>query len=211
MESRVSALRVSDHFRSRTRSSAHAARILSCVVRAAKLEMENFDMSFNERNQSGMESEQYVRAELEKRGYFVHPLGRSSSPHVINNALNLFRDTYSRPCRLRWQPEFLVVRPDDPQSLRAVEVKRHRGMPQISRPALNTYLRFESAMWLPVLIVFHCPDDNEDRILRVIPAGECLLSGKNQWGNEEYGSGEPFFNVDRDKLHPFDEFFGEQP
>lgn len=169
-------------------------------------------MSFDERNQAGLESEQFIRAELEQRGYFVHSWGRSGFPSPINNALNLFRDTYSRPCRLRWQPEFLVVRPDDPQTLRAVEVKRHRGMPQISRLALNTYLRLESEMWIPVLIVFHCPEHNEDSILRVIPAGECLISGKNQWGNEEYGSGEPFFNVDPNKLHPFDKFFGvKQP
>jgi len=168
-------------------------------------------MSFNERNQAGMESEHYVRAELECRGWFVHPWGRGSFPPEINTALNLFRDTYSRPCRLRWFPEFLIVRPDDPQTLRAVEVKRHRGAPQVSRLALNTYLRLESELWTPVLIVFHCPENDGDSILGVMPAGEALISGKNQWGNREYGSGEPFFNLDPDKLQPFDTFFGAKP
>ena len=168
-------------------------------------------MSFNERNQAGFRSEEYVRGELEQRGWLVHPWGRSSFPKPINDALNVWRDSYSRPCRLRWLPEFLVMRSDDPQSLRAVEVKRHRGTPQVSRFALNTYLRLESEMWTPVLIVFHSPEDNEDSILGVIPAGECLMSGKNQWGNPEYGSGEPFFIVDRAKLHPFDKFFGAKP
>lgn len=168
-------------------------------------------MGFRERNQSGLKSEQTVRAELEQRGWLVHAWGRGGFPDAINNALNVWRDTYSRPSRLRWLPEFLIVRPDDPQSLRAVEVKRHAGMPQVSRLALNTYLRLESDMWLPVLIIFHCPDCDGDRILGVMPAGEALMSGKNQWGNSEYGSGEPFFTVDPAKLHPFDKFFGEKP
>ncbi len=165
-------------------------------------------MTYTERNQAGMESEQLVQAELEQRGWLVHPWGRSSFPTAISNALSVWRDTYSRPCRLRWLPEFLVMRPDDPQSLRAVEVKRHRGQPQISRPALNTYLRLESEFWTPVLIVFHCPEHNEDSVLGVLPAGEALISGRNQWGNPEHGSGEPFFNVDPNALHPFDSFFG---
>lgn len=168
-------------------------------------------MSFNERNQAGLESEQLVQAELEQRGWLVHPWGRSSFPPAINNALNVWRDTYSRPCRLRWLPEFLIVRAGDPQSLRAVEVKRHHGIPQVSRLALNTYLRLESEFWVPVLLVFHCPEQNEDSILGVIPAGEALMSGKNQWGSSEYGSGEPFFNLDPSKLHPFDKYFGAKP
>lgn len=165
-------------------------------------------MGFDDRNQAGLESEQLVKSELEQRGWLVHPWGRGSFPVAINNALNLFRDTYSRPCRLRWLPEFLAVRPNDPHSLRAVEVKRHHGIPQVSRLALNTYLRLETDLWLPVLLVFHSPDDNEDSILGVMPVGEALMSGKNQFGNPEYGSGEPFFNVDRNKLHPFDDVFG---
>jgi hypothetical protein len=168
-------------------------------------------MTFNERNQAGLESEQLVQAELEQRGWFVHPWGRSSFPPAINNALNVWRDTFSRPCRLRWLPEFIIVRPNDPQTLRAVEVKRHRGLPQISRSALNTYLRLESDLWTPVLIVFHCPQQSEDSVLGVMPVGETLMSGKNQYGNAEHGSGEPFFNVDPGKLHPFDKFFGVKP
>jgi hypothetical protein len=108
-------------------------------------------------------------------------------------------------------PEFIIVRPNDPQTLRAVEVKRHRGLPQISRSALNTYLRLESDLWTPVLIVFHCPQQSEDSVLGVMPVGETLMSGKNQYGNAEHGSGEPFFNVDPGKLHPFDKFFGVKP
>lgn len=168
-------------------------------------------MGFQNRDQAGSESEQHVRAELEQRGWLVHSWGRNSFPKEINNALNVWRDTYSRPSRLRFIPEFLIVRPDDPQSLRAVEVKRHRGIPQVSRLALNTYLRLESDLWTPVLIVFHCPEAQDDGVLGVIPAGEALMSGKNQWGNSEYGSGEPFFNVDPSKLHPFDKFFGAKP
>ena len=168
-------------------------------------------MSFQDRSTSGAESEQYVRSELEQRGWLVHPWSRSSFPKEINAALRVWRDTYGRPCRLRWLPEFLVMRRGDPQSLRAVEVKRHRGIPQVSRFALNTYLRLESEMWTPVLIVFHCPDSSADSVLGVMPAGEALMSGTNQWGNTEYGSGEPFFKVDPSKLHTFDKFFGEKP
>lgn len=169
-------------------------------------------MSFNERNQAGLESEQYVRTELEQRGWLVHPWGRSSFPSAINNALNVFRDTYSRPCRLRWFPEFLIVRPDDPQTLRAIEVKRHRGMPQVSRLALNTYLRLETDMWIPVLIVFHCPEAGDENVLGVMPAGEALMSGKNQYGgDQESSSSEPYFNIDPRKLHSFDKFFGAKP
>jgi hypothetical protein len=173
---------------------------------------------FEERDNYGAVSEQYVRAELEQRGYFVHPWGRCSFPDVINKALNAFRDTYERPCRLRWQPEFLIVRPDDPQTLRAVEVKRHRGRLQVSRFALNTYLRLETELWTPVLIVFHCPElcdpdtpDTPHHVLGlgVLPAGECLLSGINKYGcDKEISSGDPFFNVDPKILHPFDKFFG---
>lgn len=163
---------------------------------------------YKERNEFGQPSEQLVRSELEQRGWLVHPWGRSSFPAAINNALSVWRDTYSRPCRLRWFPEFLILKPGDPQSLRAVEVKRHRGIPQVSRLALNTYLRLESELWTPVLIVFHNPDGDQDSILGALPAGEALMSGKSQWGNVEYGSGEPFFNVDPSKLHPFDKFFG---
>ena len=166
-------------------------------------------MSFNERYQAGLESEQFVRGELEQRGYFVHPWGRSSFHPAINAALDVCRDTYSRPCRLRWQPEFLTVRQDDPQTLRAVEVKRHRGIPQISRLALNTYLRLESELWIPVLIVFRYPTDDPEQALGVIPAGECLMSGRSKWGGDsEYSSGDPYFDVDPRKLHPFDKFFG---
>jgi hypothetical protein len=165
-------------------------------------------VSFQKRNQAGTESEQRVRAELEQRGWIVHPWGRSSFPPTINNALNVFRDTYSRPSRLRFIPEFLIVRPDDPQSLRAVEVKRHRGIPQVDREALNAYLRLESSFWTPVLITFHCPENNEDEVLGVLPAGEALMSGQNKWGNSEHGSGSPYFNIDPSKLHPFDKFFG---
>lgn len=173
-------------------------------------------MSFDARNQIGIKSEQHVRAELEQRGYFVHPWGRSGFPAAINNALNVFRDTYSRPCRLRWLPEFLVVRPGDPQTLRAVEVKRHRGIPQVSRLALNTYLRLESEMWIPVLIVFqYCATDElelDSTALCVMPAGEALMSGRNKWGaDSECSSSEPYFDVDPRKLHPFDKFFGAKP
>jgi len=165
-------------------------------------------MTFNARNQAGIESEQHVRAELEQRGWLVHPWGRSSFPTAINQAISVWRDTYSRPCRLRWLPDFLVVRPDDPQSLRAVEVKQYVAVPQISRFALNTYLRLESELWLPVLIAFHdATAEDTKNILRVMPAGEALMSGRNQWGSEKSGSGEPYFNVDPAKLHPFDKFF----
>lgn len=165
-------------------------------------------MSFNERNLAGTESEQLVRAELELRGWLVHPWGRSSFPKEINNALNVWRDTYSRPCRLRWLPDFLAMRRDHPQTFRAVEVKRHRGDFKIERSAVNTYLRLESALWVPVLIVFHCPDMNEDTILMVIPAGECLIASQVRFGNPEYGSGSPVFCVDQNRMQPFDTAFG---
>ena len=165
-------------------------------------------MSFDERNQAGLESEQYVRAELEQRGWLVHPWGRSSFPPTINNALSVWRDTYSRPCRLRWLPDLLAMRPGDPQSFRAVEVKRHRGYFNIERSAVNTYLRLESALWVPVLIVFHCPEHNEDSILRVIPAGECVIASQFRVGNPEDGSGSPMFCVDQNRTQPFDGIFG---
>jgi hypothetical protein len=165
-------------------------------------------MTYQDRNFAGAQSEQLVRAELERRGWFVYPWGRSSFPPAINRAISEYRDSYSRPSRLRFIPEFLTVRPEDPQTFKAVEVKRHHGQPQVSRFALNAYLRLESEFWTPVLIVFHCPEADAENVLGVIPAGEALMSGKIQWGNAEHGSGEPFFNIDPAKLHPFDKFFG---
>jgi hypothetical protein len=168
-------------------------------------------MSFQNRNQAGSESEQHVCAELEQRGWLVHPWGRSSFPDAINNALSLWRDTYKHPCRLRWLPDFLVMRPNEPQTLQAVDVKRHRGAFDIERSALNTYSALETEMWLPVLIVFHCPESNEDDTLHAIPAGECMISGIPKHGNSEFSSGTPFFLVDRSRMFSMDAIFGAKP
>jgi hypothetical protein len=166
-------------------------------------------MSFQNRNQAGSESEQHVRAELEQRGWLVHPWGRSGFPDAINAALSVWKDTYKHPCRLRWLPDFLVMRPNEPQTLQAVDVKRHRGAFDIERSALNTYSALETEMWLPVLIVFHCPQSgDEDDILRVIPAGECMISGIPKHGNAEFSSGTPFFLVDRSRMSSMDAIFG---
>lgn len=165
-------------------------------------------MNFLDRDQAGSESEQHVRTELEQRGWLVHPWGRSSFPDAINAALRVWTDTYKHPCRLRWLPDFLVMRPNEPQTLRAVDVKRHRGAFDIERSALNTYSALETEMWLPVLIVFHCPESSDgDDILHVIPAGECVISSNPKHGHPEF-SGTPFFLVDRARMSSMDVIFG---
>jgi hypothetical protein len=175
-------------------------------------EMELLEMSdFHSRNEFGQPSEQLVRSELEQRGWLVHPWGRSSFPAAINNALSVWKDTYSRPSRLRWLPDLLAMRPGDPQSFRAVEVKRHGGHFGIARSAVNTYLRLESALWVPVQIVFHCPESNDGDTLRVIPAGECVIASQPKPGNPEYGSGDPQYWVDVNRTQPFDSVFGVKP
>jgi hypothetical protein len=166
---------------------------------------------FNERNKAGSESEQYVRAELEQRGYTVDSWGRSVFSPGINAALNSYRDTYGNSCALRWQPDF-IIRNGNPHSLRAVEVKRYYGKPDISRLAADALVGLDRAYRMPILIVFHCPERDEDHVLGVLTARQCLkLGGTTNPGNPETGSGEPLFYIDPRHLKPFDNFFGAKP
>jgi hypothetical protein len=164
---------------------------------------------FKERNEAGLESEQYVRAELEQRGYDVQTWGREVFSPGINAALNSYRDTYGNSCALRWQPDFLIMQRGKPQSLRAVEVKRYYGQPKISRLAADALIGLDRAYRMPILIVFHCPERDEDHVLGVLTARQCLkLGGTTNPGNPETGSGEPLFYIDPRHLEPFDKHFG---
>jgi hypothetical protein len=165
-------------------------------------------MSFQERNQLAMESEQFVVSDLRERGWNVHELGRNQFPDWLNRALTDFRDSYDWPCVLRWQPDLMIVRPDDPQTLRAVDVKRHRGGFDIEQRALLTYQLVENQFHCPVKIVFHAPDMYAPDDLLAISAGKALLSSIPRHGNPEFGSGTPFYFVDRNQMSPMERFFG---
>ena len=163
---------------------------------------------FVERNEFGSGAEEFVRMQLEARGWVVHKWGRSGFTHPLNSAISNFKDTYSRPCRLRWLPDFLVVRPGKSQTLMAVDVKRcgtgRTWRWKLERSALNTYLRIETALWLPVRVVF-VAEDNE---LLTIAAGQASIATKPEYGSKDAGSGTPCFHLDPTEMQAFDDIFG---
>jgi hypothetical protein len=182
---------------------------------------------FNERDAVGQTSEKIVRGELEARGWLVHDWGRAAFAGAkndwINVALTLWQDTYRHPSRIRWLPDFLVMRdgfhwddkikkhvPDDHKSLCAVDVKAHNGAFGIERSALNTYSVIETRLWLPVLIVFHCPKAvGTDLEMKVIPAGRCFVSSNPRHGVHDIGpSGTPYYSVDHEEMSSMDDIFG---
>ena len=161
---------------------------------------------FTQRFSDGLKSEHYVQAELEARGWCVLPFGRNIFPDDFNKAIEKFRDTYGHECRLRWLPDLLVMRPGDPHSLQAVEVKRHRGTFGIERSALNVYSHLEQDFWLPVVIVFHCPDMVPE--LHTIRTGRCFVSTLPKFGNPEGFSGRALYHVDQNETSDMDAIFG---
>jgi hypothetical protein len=167
-------------------------------------------MGFNDRNQVGLSSEHTVRAELERRGWSVHPL-RPSFPDGLNAVLGTWRDSYGHPCQLRWQPDFLIWRESD-CGLYGVDVKAHgsRDLFAIERNALNTYISYENVFRLPVLIVFHSTElAGTDLEMRVIHPEKCFLNSNPRHGvhGGEY-SGTPFYSVDSTATYTMDQKFG---
>jgi hypothetical protein len=164
-----------------------------------------------DRYQFGVKSEAIVREDLKARGWNVEPWGRRVFSDGLNRMLIDWRDSYSRPCGLCWQPDFIVWRAEHraPSNLYGVEVKRVTKKFSVERRALETYLDCERVFALPVVLVFHLPsDDLPSDDLMAIAAGKVEINTLPHFGNSEAGSGAPYFDVDADKLSPMERFFG---
>jgi hypothetical protein len=165
-------------------------------------------VSFNERNKAGQESESYVQNDLESRGWTVEKYGRGIFSPGLNRVLTDWRDTYSAPCYLGWNPDFVIWTPELRQlsNLFCVDVKRVTNNFDVARRALDTYVAYERAFNVPVVIVFHLPGDD----LRAIAAGKAHQNAIPRHGNSEAGSGQPYYIIDPGQMSPLDRFFGEK-
>lgn len=160
---------------------------------------------YTERNRAGLESEQHVRAELEQRCWKVEKYGREIFSAGLNRVLTDWRDDKSRPCALGWNPDFVVWTPENrrPSNLYLVDVKRFGTGFHIARRALDTYVTYENAFNIPVVIVFHVGDE-----LLAIAADKAAQNANPRHGNPQSGSGQPLYVVDANHMSPMERFFG---
>jgi hypothetical protein len=159
-------------------------------------------MSFAERYKVGTASELVVLKDLESRGWNVEPGSRHFMSPGLSKVLTNWRDSHSRPCFLRWSPDWIVwqTAPRMPSNLYAVDVKT--GGFHIERRALLTYEDFAERLNIPVVVVF----DIHTGELLASSAGKLAVNTIPKHGVDADRT--PYFNVDFNKLSPMEKFFG---
>lgn len=161
--------------------------------------------SFVERYGLGVAAEHAVLHDLEDRGWTVEPGPRHFWTPGLNRVLTDWRDSHSKPCFLRWSPDWFVWQcaPRVPSNLYAVDVKCGNGF-HIERRALRTYEDFADHFNIPVIVVFDVIGNSE---FLAASAGKIALNILR----ERYGVAEertPYFEIDPRKLSPMERFFG---
>lgn len=162
---------------------------------------------YTQRTFAGFTHEQSLPGKLRARGWHVNAMGMGILPDAMQLQLQRYRDSYNRPCLLRWFPDF-VATTDRFGKIKAYLVdakatmREDTGNYAIEANAFDAYQVVEQDFHIPVLLL-----GEDDRVLTMYAVKNRGVA--KQDGRKAGGSKTAFFLVHNFFAEPMNRFFGE--